>query len=240
MEAESKHALYGTPLFNAAGVAIMDFTPINQIHQHLCAFHSYSNDPNQQVRSHHFCTHLKPDLHQCIIYDSDKADARLIGIEYLVSEAIFRSLPAEEKRYWHSHKFEVESGMLVLPTKPLVPALVTDAAEQPAMLEIRKLYGKTIHTWAFDEHPALPLGPPRLMMSVAEAKGVNQQLLDTRDADLGVSTAQKKELREGYIPKDGWEPSHEADQWKSGRSVVFTPKVVDVEPIKGKNSTAAE
>ena len=30
--------------------------------------------------------------------------ARLIGIEYIVSERLFRELPEGEKRYWHSHR----------------------------------------------------------------------------------------------------------------------------------------
>lgn len=27
---------------------------------------------------------------------------------------VFKSLPGEEKKYWHSHKYEVESGLLYL------------------------------------------------------------------------------------------------------------------------------
>jgi hypothetical protein len=32
-----------------------------------------------QVESHHYCSHLNEDVHQCVIYDSDRPDARLIG-----------------------------------------------------------------------------------------------------------------------------------------------------------------
>ena len=32
-----------------------------------------------------------------------------------IQTQIFESLSAEEKKYWHSHEFEVMSGMLVLP-----------------------------------------------------------------------------------------------------------------------------
>lgn len=42
MNSEAKHNIYHSGPFNAAGEAIMDFTPINEIHQHLCAFHVYS------------------------------------------------------------------------------------------------------------------------------------------------------------------------------------------------------
>jgi hypothetical protein len=61
------------------------------------------------------------------------------------------SLPPEEQRYWHSHVYEVKSGML---TTPGVPEL----AEQQAMKELVNTYGKTWHTWQVDRGDTLPLG----------------------------------------------------------------------------------
>jgi hypothetical protein len=46
------------------------------------------SNPSRHVRAHHFCTHRSADFHQCIIYDSGAADARLIGIEYIVTEKV--------------------------------------------------------------------------------------------------------------------------------------------------------
>jgi hypothetical protein len=46
----------------------------------------------------------------------------MIGIEYVITEKLFETLPMKEKRYWHSHKHEVESGMLKLGMKSLVPS----------------------------------------------------------------------------------------------------------------------
>ena len=96
-------------------------------------------------------------MHQCVIYDSDKPNARLIGIEYIVTEKIFKELPEEEKKYWHSHIHEVKSGILVAP-------LVPDALEHQVMQKLVSTYGKTIHTWQVDKH-SLPLGAPSLMFS---------------------------------------------------------------------------
>jgi hypothetical protein len=66
----------------------------------------YSHDRTRHVESHHFCKHRSPDFHQwlgsayhasdviltlvsdSIIYDSDEPNARLIGIEYIVSEKV--------------------------------------------------------------------------------------------------------------------------------------------------------
>lgn len=60
----------------------------------------------------------------------------------------------------------MEGGALTLVPKGIVPEAAVLEAEQPAMLNLRKTYGKTIHTWQSDIHPDLPLGPPSLMMAV--------------------------------------------------------------------------
>ena len=41
-----------------------------------------------------------PDLRQCLIYDSGKTDARLIGVEYMVPKHVYNKLPAEEQKLW--------------------------------------------------------------------------------------------------------------------------------------------
>ena len=51
-------------------------------------------------------------MSQCVLYDGTGPDAKLIGIEYLVSDALYRKMPPEEKLYWHDHKYEVDSGLL--------------------------------------------------------------------------------------------------------------------------------
>ena len=64
------------------------------------------------MEAHHFCACPNEDVRQCVIYDSDKPNARLIGTEYIISDKLFETLPEEEKVYWHSHKYEVQSGTL--------------------------------------------------------------------------------------------------------------------------------
>jgi hypothetical protein len=49
----------------------------------------YAHDMTRQVHAHHFCSHVNEDFRQCIIYDSPNPDARLIGIEYIISEKLF-------------------------------------------------------------------------------------------------------------------------------------------------------
>lgn len=31
------------------------------------------------------------------------------GVEYVISEKVFKTLPQEEKQLWHSHEFEVRT-----------------------------------------------------------------------------------------------------------------------------------
>ena len=46
----------------------------------------------RQVEAHHYCSHLNQEVRQCAIYDTDKPDARLIGIEYIISAILFQSI----------------------------------------------------------------------------------------------------------------------------------------------------
>jgi hypothetical protein len=89
--------------------------------------------------AHHYCSHLNQDVRQCVIYDSDRPDARLIGIEYIISGELFEKLSPEEKKLWHSHIYEVKSGELIAPGVP-------DIAEKEVMKELVNTYGKTFHS----------------------------------------------------------------------------------------------
>jgi uncharacterized protein DUF1264 len=66
---------------------------------YLNGLHMYADDMARQVEASHFCIHLRHDLHQCVIFDRNAPDARLIGIEYIISNERFRSLPEDEKGY---------------------------------------------------------------------------------------------------------------------------------------------
>ena len=73
------------------------------------------------MEAHHFCACPNEEVRQCVIYDSDKPNARLIGTEYIISDKLFETLPEEEKVYWHSHKYEVLSGTLQVSTSHALP-----------------------------------------------------------------------------------------------------------------------
>ena len=182
--------------------------PLSAISTYLNGFHFYADDMGRQVEAHHFCTHLTHDMHQCVIYDSNKPNARLIGIEYIISEERYRALPAEEKRLWHSHHYEVKSGELIAPYIP-------ELAEHAYFKDLASTYGKTFHTWQIDRDD-FPYGIPQLMMGFTADGQANQAMLEARDARLGVSWRKRRELRDD-IPMPDVDPA--ANGWESGRTV---------------------
>ena len=105
-------ALGGVPstkdqVLNAGVATIQSFAPVKSICAHLNAFHVYASDTSRTVEANHYCTHLSANVRQCLIYDSPKNPAKLIGVEYLIARQLYDALPKEEKKLWHSHDYEV-------------------------------------------------------------------------------------------------------------------------------------
>ena len=97
---------------------------------------------------------------------------------------------------------------------------------------------QTIHTWSVDEHPDVPLGPPRLMMSFTADDQVDPSVIAARDANEGTSQARKRDLRAGYLDL-GYEVAPGADAWtQGGKGLRFEPREVDVEQPKEGSATA--
>ena len=57
-----------------------------------------------------------------------------MGVEYIISEKLFKTLDEEEKKLWHSHHYEVKSGSLIAPGIP-------DVAEHELMEKLCELTG---------------------------------------------------------------------------------------------------
>jgi len=144
------------------------------------------------------------DIRQCLIYDTALPNARLIGVEYMISAAVYKTLDAEERRLWHSHVFEVKSGMLIMPGPNGLPTGIWEAAETKEMEQVVGLYGKTYHFWQVDRGDKLPLGPAQLMMSFTDYEQFPQfrEVVGDRDRRYGVSHEQKREKRRGIEEPD--------------------------------------
>ncbi|KAF7346131.1 DUF1264-domain-containing protein [Mycena sanguinolenta] len=155
---------------------VQNLDPVRQICAHLNAFHVYESDPHRFVETNHYCSHLtegktrllgtcaaasyQVDVRQCILYDGPGPGARLIGVEYMITPKLYENLPSEERSLWHSHVFEVKSGMLIMPGPQILPG-AWEVAETKEMEDVILLYGKTYHLWQTDRGDALPLGKAR-------------------------------------------------------------------------------
>ncbi|RMJ26958.1 DUF1264 domain protein [Aspergillus sp. HF37] len=177
-----------------------EFKPLHNICEFLHALHIYTDEARHNVARYveatHFCAHARKDLRQCLIYDSPEKDARLIGVEYMIPAHVYQTLPDDEKKLWHSHDFEVKSGMLVLPKPAGADAAVWERAETEAMKEIVGLYGKTWHFWQVDRGDSLPLGHPVLMGSLTDANQVDlASAIARRDQAFGIDHKKKASQR---------------------------------------------
>ena len=201
-------------VLHAGASMVQNFDPPKQLCAHLHAFHTYANKPGAAVEANHYCAHLNEDVRQCIIYDSPGPNARLIGIEYLIKPHLYEKLEPEERKLWHSHVFEVKSGMLMMPSPAAVPNAAWELAETEEMKEVIGLYGKVYHLWQVDKGHELPLGEPQLMTSFTrEGQFDVEKVVGERDHRFGVDSKQKAEKR-----KDIAEPQIHPDAdwaWKN-------------------------
>lgn len=212
-----------TMLLEAGAELLQGEGPINGIHAHVCGFHFYADDMKRQVRAHHYCGHKNEEVLQCVIYDSHDKNARLIGIEYIISEALFKTLPAEEKKLWHSHKFEVMSGQLIAPGIPAI-------AENELMQKLVTTYGKTWHTWQIDRGDKLPLGLPKLMMGFTADGQADPAMVARRDKDFDTDSNEKRKDRAEKI-KPG-EIAEGADAWQKGAAFQIRDDLLKQAPAE--------
>jgi hypothetical protein len=194
-----------TKVLEAGAALLQSKSPVNALNLYLNGFHFFADDMGRQMEAHHYCTRINEDFTQCVIFDGNTRNARLIGVEYIISEQLFRGLPEEEKILWHSHHYEVGSGTLIAPGLP-------QQVEHRVMEKIVSTYGKTWHTWDTHQH-GLPLGIPALMMGFTEDGQLQSELLSERDRRFDISSAARKSNRSD-IPMPVLIPG--ANSWQSG------------------------
>ncbi|XP_057470607.1 oil body-associated protein 2B-like isoform X2 [Actinidia eriantha] len=172
---------------------LQSLKPVKHMSQHVCTFALYGHDLTRQIETHHYVTRINQDFLQCAVYDTDESHGRLIGVEYIISDKIFETLTADEQRLWHSHAYEIKSGLWV---NPRVPEMVV----KPELENLAKTYGDR-----------LPLGPPALMFSPQPGM-VRPDLVEKRDKKYDISTHALKTSRV-EIPEPEW-INPWADYWK--------------------------
>lgn len=161
--------------------------PVAGFDIYLVGFHPMKEHPEQQFEAHHYCHQMNEDFAQCVLFDGNSRAANLHGVEYIISEKLFETLPAEEQQFWHPHNGEILSGQLIAPGIP-------KAAEKALMKTKINSYGKTWHLWNTTSD-ALPLGAPMLAWSFNRDGEAIPGLVESRDRKMKLDTAQTRQQR---------------------------------------------
>jgi Protein of unknown function (DUF1264) len=161
--------------------------PVQSLHAHFCGIHIAKNNPKFQLVAQHYCMSRSEEMHQCLLYDSYEKNAKLLGVEYIISDRLFRELPDAEKKYWHPHTYEVLAGGLIAPSmKP--------DDEMTFMKALLTTWGKTWHTWPDPKTP-IPMGEPLLMWAVTGDGQLDESVLAARDKQFQVNSSRIREQR---------------------------------------------
>jgi hypothetical protein len=203
-------------VLNAGADILQDKSPLKKFDAYLDGFHFYNGNIDAQMEAHHYVNQINEDLYQAIIFDGNGDDAKIMGIEYIVTEKLFTTLSEEEKKMWHSHHHEVKSGSLIAPGIP-------EMAEHELMEKLVSTYGKTIHTWHTDQQLTLPTGSPMIMMGFTKEGQLHPELVTARDKRFDISTEDRKKKRQD-IAMPAVDPM--ANAWEKGeiRQFIVTNK----------------
>lgn len=184
-----------TEVLEAGAALLQKNAPLDAMDVYLVGFHPLKDGPHHQLEAHHICAQVNEDFAQCVLFDGNTAKANLTGIEYIISESLFDSLPEKEREFWHPHNYEILSGQLIAPMLP-------DVAELELMRGKMNSYGKTWHTWntSGDDASAVPIGEPKLAWSFNRDGEARPGLIETRDKSMGVDAEETRRKRQELVP----------------------------------------
>ncbi|MES2319483.1 MAG: OBAP family protein [Pseudomonadota bacterium] len=193
-----------TAALEAGAKLLQTTTPLHPFDVYMVGFHPMKDHPDHQMEAHHYCHQVNEDFAQCTLFDGNGKGARLNGIEYIISDTLFETLPAAERQFWHPHNAEILSGQLVAPG---IPA----PAEKALMRQKMNSYGKTWHVWNTGHEgiapDALPLGPAMLAWSFNRDGEAFPSMTERRDRRLGVDTSairrQRADMQKAAKPQAG-------------------------------------
>lgn len=178
---------------------LQESTPLKDFDIYVVGFHCAKQMPDMQMEAHHYCKQVNEDFLQCVVFDGNTENANLIGIEFIISEALYDQLPRAEQSYWHPHNYEILSGGLVAPGLPAV-------AEKAMLKLLMNSYGKTWHFWHTGRHDgkgmpghALPTGDAVLMWSFNRDGEMDPALLADSNEQLDVDSAEKRAQRQDLV-----------------------------------------
>jgi Protein of unknown function (DUF1264) len=137
---------------------------------------------DSSLRVDHYCKSNDKIMMVCQLYDGPSANATLIGIEYIIMQQQYDSLPDREKPYWHAHSEEFAPDR----ADPMMPELNPEEAKAE-MAKLRPTWGKVIITWQPNDD--MPSFPPQVQL-VDHPFMVNASVTDIANATMSNSTDQ--------------------------------------------------
>ncbi|MGV3743453.1 MAG: OBAP family protein [Burkholderiaceae bacterium] len=223
-----------TRTLEAGAKALQSAAPLKPFNVYLVGFHPMKDNPELQMEAHHYCHQVNEDFAQCVLFDGNGKDAHMNGVEYIISEQLFASLPEEERKYWHPHNAEILSGQLVAPNLPAI-------AEKSLMKTKMNSYGKTWHVWntGHEGMPAdkLPFGPAMLAWSFNRDGEAMPGLVEKRDQRMKISTPKTREQRADLQKLAKPQSGVDDLKGKFGRPTKDIPGVVDQKAVQASSTT---
>jgi len=213
-----------TKALEAGAKLLQSKAPMRGFDIYLVGFHPMKAHPEMQMEAHHYCHQVNEDFAQCVLFDGNTAKANMNGMEYIISEKLFGTLPEGEREYWHPHNGEILSGQLVAPGIPKV-------AEKSLMKKKMNSYGKTWHVWntGMEGHAGdkLPLGGAELAWSFNRDGEALPGMVEKRDRALGIDSKQARGERADLTPLAKPQSGVDDLKGKFGRPTEEIPGVVD-------------
>jgi hypothetical protein len=201
---------------------VQSHSPINAFKTHVSTIKLYGSNPDRQISVHEYIQHINEDVMQGLLFDSDESDARLVGVEYIVTEKLFKRLPDEERKLWYSHAYEAKSGTMIAPRLP-------GPMEKKLAADMAPTYGKVVGLWQVDKH-SLPMGLPEFMFGPTRDGVLSQAVMNQRDYDIGISS-EKERQRLASVP----DPMIIPGTW-DGRPIRLELRALDRTDDRGRDS----
>jgi hypothetical protein len=125
-------------------------SPANGWTLHIDAKRHVPGNPDYVI--HHWCRPAEGGITECQLYDSDAANAQLVGVEVVVPTATWKTFSASEQALWHYHKIEIPKVSATLPG-------MSAAQAAKVLASLTETYGKVYLLWD-PSKSKVPTGQP--------------------------------------------------------------------------------
>lgn len=125
-------------------------SPVEGFSLHIDAKRHVASD--RTLVAHHYCKSYPEGFFECQLFDSDEANARLIGVEVVIGSDLYDQVSDEEKPNWHHHDAEIARAEVDIQLPDLSEEEASAVAEA-----LRPTYGKILIVW--DPNDPVPKQP---------------------------------------------------------------------------------